>query len=123
MIRVVLSLILLFGCGQDFNSSSGDFALSADNGIDTSTAAGQRLSAAYNVIKNNCISCHSGYHNSWASYKTDAAWISKGLAVRGDTTSSQVYDRLKNVGGDMPLAAPQISDSDRQILEDWILGL
>lgn len=123
MIRIIVPLFLLCSCGQDFNSSSGDFALSADNGIDTSTPAGQRLSAAYNVIKNDCISCHSGYHNSWANYKTDAEWISKGLAVRGDTTSSQVYDRLKNVGGDMPRGAPQISDSDRQKIEDWILGL
>lgn len=123
MKKAILLLFILTSCGQDFNSSSGDFALTADNGIDTSTAAGVRLSAAYNVLKNNCMTCHTGYHNGWANYKTDSDWITKGLAVRGDTTSSQVYDRLKNVGGDMPQGAPQISDTDRQKLEDWILGL
>ncbi len=123
MKRLLFALFLLSACGQDFNSSSGDFALTADNGIDTSTPAGIRLNDAYTVLKNNCMSCHTGYHNSWANYKTDADWISKNLAVRGDTTSSQVYDRLKNVGGDMPYGAPQISDSERQKLENWILAL
>ena len=120
---VSLVFLLLASCGQNFNSNSGDFALSSDNGIDSSTPAGSRLSAAYDVLKSNCMSCHTGYHNAWANYKTDSEWITKGLAVRGDTTSSQVYDRLKNVGGDMPLNSPQISDSNRQIIENWILGL
>lgn len=116
-------LIFLTGCGQSFNSSSGDSAFTATNGIDTTTPAGQRLDAAYTVLKNECMSCHTGYHNSWNNYKTDLAWQSAGLVVSGDPAGSQVYFRLKNVGGDMPQLNPQISEIERQTIEDWISQL
>lgn len=116
-------LTFLTSCGQSFNSNTGDEAFTAINGIDTSTPAGVRLNAAYTVLKNECMSCHTGYHNSWNAYKTDAAWQSAGLVVAGSTAASSVYGRLKNVGGDMPLLNPQISDSERQTLETWITSL
>lgn len=118
-------LILLFttGCGQSFNSNTGDEAFSAVNGIDTSTPAGQRLDAAYTVLKNDCMSCHTGYHNSWNAYKTDLAWQNAGLVSPGSTAASTVYSRLKNIGGDMPLLNPQISETERQTLETWITNL
>tara|TARA_R110000868_G_scaffold209490_5_gene459318 strand:+ start:1077 stop:1445 length:369 start_codon:yes stop_codon:yes gene_type:complete len=121
--KYIFLAILVSGCGQSFNSNTGDQAFTATNGIDTSTAAGQRLDAAFTVLKNECMSCHTGYHNSWNSYKTDLAWQSAGLVTSGVPTSSQVYTRLKNVGGDMPQLNPQISETERQILEDWITQL
>lgn len=116
----LIFLFLLVSCGQSFNSNSGDSAFTADNGIDTSTPAGQRLDAAYTVLKNECMSCHTGYHNSWNAYKTNNAWVNAGLVVAGNPMGSSVYNRLKNVGGDMPQLNPQISESERQTLEDWI---
>tara|TARA_R110000868_G_scaffold117600_15_gene312500 strand:+ start:7489 stop:7857 length:369 start_codon:yes stop_codon:yes gene_type:complete len=121
--KLILLSLLFVGCGQSFNSNSGDAAFTATNGIDTSTAAGQRLDAAYTVLKNECMSCHTGYHNSWNTYKTDLAWQSAGLVNAGNPASSSVYFRLKNVGGDMPQLNPQISETERQILDDWISQL
>lgn len=121
--KYLILLILLTSCGQSFNSNSGDEAYTAVNGIDTSTPAGQRLDAAYTVLKSECMSCHTGYHNSWNAYKTDLAWQNAGLVSAGNTASSAVYMRLKNVGGDMPLLNPQISETKRQTLETWITNL
>lgn len=121
--KYLFVLFFLIGCGQDFNSNSGDESFSAVNGIDTSTPAGQRLDAAYTVLKNECMSCHTGYHNSWNSYKTDTAWINAGLVSAGSPAASTVYNRLKNVGGDMPLLNPQISEVERQALDAWITQL
>lgn len=121
--KYIFVLFFLASCGQDFNSNTGDEAFSAVNGIDTSTPAGQRLDAAYTVLKNECMSCHTGYHNSWNSYKTDTAWVNAGLVHAGSPTASSVYNRLKNVGGDMPLLNPQISEVERQVLDTWISQL
>lgn len=121
--RYLLLSLLLVSCGQSFNSHTGDAAYSGTNGIDTSTPAGQRLDAAYTVLKNECMSCHTGYHNSWANYRTSSAWINAGLVSPGSINASSVYTRLKNVGGDMPILNPQISETERQVLESWISQL
>lgn len=121
--KLIIISLFLASCGQSFNSNSGDDALGGYNGIDTSTPAGQRLDAAYTVLKNECMSCHTGYHNSWSAYKTDSAWINAGLVSAGAPGSSAVYARLKNVGGDMPILNPQISETERQVLENWISHL
>ncbi len=121
--KILSILIILTSCGQSFNSNTGDEAFTAVNGIDTSTPAGVRLNNAYTVLKDECMSCHTGYHNSWNAYKSDLAWQNAGLVTAGSSAGSQVYSRLKNVGGDMPLLNPQISDSKRQTLETWIDNL
>jgi|SRR5690606_38356957 len=123
MMRLLVIILLSASCGQSFNSHTGDELFSGSNGIDTSTPAGQRLDAAYTVLKNECMSCHTGYHNSWANYRTDSAWINAGLVSPGSINSSSVYTRLKNVGGDMPVLNPQISEVEREVLEDWISQL
>lgn len=124
MWKVILFSILLASCGQTYNSNSGDDkTTSGTSGIDTSSPAGQRLAAAYTVINNRCINCHTGYHNSWANLKSDAAWLASGTVVAGNTGGSSLISRLKNVGGDMPKLNPQIPEAEYQTLIDWVNGL
>jgi len=120
LLLLIFMILLISSCGQSFNSNSSDNNLVDYAGIDTSTPAGQRLNSAFNVINVRCISCHTGYHSTWSSYRTDAAWRTAGLVQNGNPMGSAVYSRLKNVGGDMPLQNPQISDSERGLIETWI---
>lgn len=112
-------LLLLVSCGQSYNSNSTDRFV-GDLNIDISTPAGERLYRAYNVLQNQCVNCHSGYHNIWSSYNTDQQWISAGLVIKGEPRSSLLISRLQNEGSDMPLFAPQISEADYQALREWI---
>jgi hypothetical protein len=115
---LILSL-LLCSCGQSYNSNSKDFLLSG-NGIDPSNTS---LVEAFSVISNNCISCHSGYHNSWSNYKTDQQWIDSGNVSAGSALSSPLIIRLKNRGGDMPLLSSNLSESEYNSLVNWIDAL
>lgn len=116
---LLLILLSLSGCGQSYNSNSKDFLLSG-NGIDPSNTS---LVAAFSVIDNKCISCHSGYHNSWSSYKTDQQWIDSGNVLAGSALSSPLVIRLKNRGGDMPLLNSNLSESEYNSLVNWIDAL
>lgn len=115
----LFSLFFLTACGQTFNSQSIDRFSGAGN-IDVSTPQGLRLFKAYQVIQNRCISCHTGYHNSWKQYNTDNLWIQNSLVIKGDFRGSLLISRLQNEGSDMPLLAAQIPEVDYQILKDWI---
>ncbi|MFT6631534.1 MAG: mono/diheme cytochrome c family protein [Bacteriovoracaceae bacterium] len=112
--------VFLISCYQEVNSNSFDDRFSKSNGVDTSTAAGQRLSDAYDVMKNNCMNCHTGYHNNWSSLNTDQKWIGEGVIEVGETYSSTLLVRLKNIGGNMPKDNPQISEEDFDKIVDWI---
>ncbi|MFT6633870.1 MAG: hypothetical protein ACJAS4_003843, partial [Bacteriovoracaceae bacterium] len=63
----IFFLLQMTSCYQETNSNSFDDRFSLSNGIDISTAAGQRLSDAYDILNTNCMSCHTGYHNNWSS--------------------------------------------------------
>ena len=112
--------LLLVSCYQDINSNSYDDSYSLTNGIDTSTPNGKRLSTAYNVLKDKCMSCHTGYHNKWIDYTTDAKWLNSGLVEPNNAFSSEIITKLKNMGGNMPKDNPQIPEKDFDNLVLWI---
>lgn len=120
---LILISFLFLGCGQDFNSNSFDKERYGDTGIDTSTPAGQRFSKAYTVLENNCISCHTGYHNIYSGYTTSEAWIDAGLVVAGDFSGSFLIQKLQNYGGNMPQGSSQLSETEITNLNDWITNL
>ena len=70
VINIFLIMQLLISCGQDYNSSSFDKEIYSDPSIDTSSPKGLRCSKAYNVLSNNCVACHTGYHDTYASLVT-----------------------------------------------------
>lgn len=118
-----LLVVLLISCGQSYNSNSFDDQKYKKVQIDNSTPEGQRFALAYNVIKTKCISCHNGYHNSYANYTTDSAWSSSGLIVPGDFAGSFLRNKLKNFGGTMPSSGSNLTDQEVGYLEDWIVSL
>ena len=71
-------------------------------------------------MQESCMSCHSGFHNNWNSFKSDEEWISSGLIAPGDPYSSTLVIRLKNIGGNMPKDNPQISEDEFDKIVDWI---
>ena len=117
IIGLTLLLVLLAGCGQDYNSNSGDFAQYAPiEGIDSSTPDGTRLLAAYKVFQAKCFQCHT-----WSAYKTSADWVSAGLASKGNSSASQVYTRLKNNGSNMPPdPIAELTAAELLSVETWI---
>jgi hypothetical protein len=119
-VSFIFILFLINSCIQTSNSSSTDESVYKKFEIDTSTPAGQRLSAAFSVIKTNCISCHSDMN-----LKTDAEWISSGYLTQGSATSSMLYCRIKgsNCGAeDMPKDS-SLSQSDITTIKTWIDNL
>jgi mono/diheme cytochrome c family protein len=116
----ILFLLLTTSCYQETNSNSFDERFSQSNGIDTSTAAGQRLSDAYDVLNDNCMNCHTGYHNNWSRLNTDAKWMNTGLIENGDPYSSTLLTRLKNIGGNMPKDNPQVTEEQFDKMVNWI---
>lgn len=120
ILAILSSFFTITSCYQDTNSNSFDDRYSLSNGIDTSTPNGQRLSNAYDILKENCMNCHTGYHNSWTNLNTDSKWINTGLVEQNDAYSSTLLIRLKNIGGNMPKDNPQISEEDFDIIVDWI---
>lgn len=115
--------LIVTSCYQSTNSNSFDRVHSENPNIDRSTAAGERFYQAYTIIKNNCTSCHTGYHNTWSTFNTDQAWISSGLVESNDAYGSTLVIRLKNIGGNMPKNNPQISEEDFKKITDWIDGI
>lgn len=118
----IFLLFLISSC-QDFNSNSFDKEKSYVAVIDTSTAEGKRLNSAYQVLKNNCMSCHTGYHSVWLKFNTSELWQNENLIIAGDANASEIMIRLKNNGGDMPLNNSPIQFTDLIYIEDWINGL
>jgi hypothetical protein len=123
MKTLLLSFIILFlsGCGQTFNSHTDDFLLGSSSACADPTNT--LLCDANAIIQAECTSCHTGYHNDWLVYDTDAKWITSTRVVAGDPDSSLLIQRLQNVGDSMPIGQPQISDDDYQALRTWILAL
>ncbi len=118
---LIAVLALFSGCGQDYNSSSNDAGQYAPiEGIDSSTASGARLLAAYRVMQSKCFQCHS----SWSTYKTNALWVSSGKVVAGNTSASSVYTSLKNNNGNMPPDPyAQLTAEELETITTWIQGI
>lgn len=119
---LLLSILLLVSsCGQDYNSNSGDSGQYTPNSaIDTSTPEGARLSAAYTVLQNKCLQCHS----TWSGFTTSSRWEQAGLIVTGSASGSEIVRRLKNYGGDMPPDPfSPLSNEELTAVENWIDNL
>ncbi|MBL7666005.1 MAG: hypothetical protein JNM93_12795 [Bacteriovoracaceae bacterium] len=113
-ILVILSLIILSACGQDYNSNTADGFVYTPSGI-----ADPDLSAAYDVLKIRCIQCH--YHTGWAAYKTNQQWVDAGLVISADFENSFLVRSLKNFpDGSMPKDSGPLPASELQTIEDWI---
>lgn len=123
IIASILLLLLVISCGQNYNSNTFDKDIYQEVTIDVTSPEGERFYQAFNVIKDKCISCHTGYHNSYANYTTDAEWTASGLIVAGDYEGSFLRNKLKNYGGNMPASGSELSDSEIAYLEDWIVNL
>jgi len=117
---LLLITLVLFSCGQDYNSQSNDVGQYSQSPIDRSTAEGQRLHLVYRSMQSQCFSCHG----SWSSYITSSQWVNAGLVVRGNPNTSKLVYRLKNMGGNMPPdPSSQISDDDYSAYLNWINNL
>lgn len=114
----LLTLVLLISCQTD-NSSTFDKVLGSSNIDPTNT----NLVKAFNVIDSRCISCHTGYHNNWASYTTDQAWIDSGNVKAGIIGDSPLITKLKNRGGNMPIGGPNLTNDEYDALVTWIEAL
>ena len=117
--KIIVLLFLIGGC-QEFNSNSFDQELSQEVTFDVSTPAGVRLRDSYMILKENCMSCHTGYHSDWIGYNTNDQWEVNNLVRSGEADESDLIKSLKNVGGDMPLGKSQLSDENYNVLLDWI---
>ncbi|MBC7714839.1 MAG: hypothetical protein H7177_15945 [Rhizobacter sp.] len=121
IISLIFIAFLAASCGQDYNSSSGDYSQYAPiEGIDSSTPDGVRLLAAYKVFQTKCFQCH----NAWSAYKSSAQWTAAGLVSQGNTGGSLIWTRLKNNGGDMPQdPVAELTTDELGSVETWINGI
>ena len=118
-------LILLSSC-EDINSNSADKLKYSKQGPQPEEAQDPNFAPAFKVIQNNCISCHTGFHNRWASYTTNDKWIASGRINRGDPDNSRIIERTINsgqTGANMPIGGGPLSDADYQLLRTWITNI
>ena len=110
--------MLAASCGQDYNSTSGDFGQYAPiEGIDSSTEDGTRLLAAYKVMRTKCFACHE-----WSEFKSSAAWVASGRVAAGNAAGSALYTEISN-GRMPPPDAPQMVGEETAKIEAWINGI
>ncbi len=117
-ILTIALLIFLSSC-QDFNSNSFD---DSKYGNDSSGETDPNFAPAFEVLRTECISCHQGYHNAWASRKTNEAWISSGLVTAGDAANSALIEAMVNSGtpgANMPPTGA-IDNNKYLLLQQWI---
>ncbi|MFZ4404160.1 MAG: hypothetical protein ACOYOK_08675 [Pseudobdellovibrionaceae bacterium] len=107
---ILLTVLWTLGGCQVYNSSSGDVVKFSDG--------------ATAIFQNKCSQCHS-----YGSQTTDQL-VSAGLIVKGDPTSSLIYQRIRgsNVGGaeNMPPSGTSTGDvttEELDIIKTWIEGL
>lgn len=121
MIRVLFLLTFIVGC-QSYNSHTGDKAKFAVLELEDNP----QFRAAYKVIQSRCINCHSGNHNTWATYVNSQLWVDKGLIVKGNATNSLLVKRIINsgeTGSNMPPEGGPLPNDEYQSILDWINGL
>lgn len=122
LLLLITFVFTLIGCGQDFNTNSGDKPVTTDS--QTVSECGSSDSetgfcAARLIYQTNCFSCHPG----WAEYETQTAWADAGLVIPGDINNSPAINRLINYGSDMPLNGSALSEQDYQTLIDWVQSI
>lgn len=109
---------LVAGCGQDWNSNSGDGTL-GDLIIDCSNPANDQLCAAATVLQSKCFSCHS----NWAAFDSSQDYVDAGMVVPGNTSASPIINRLVNSGSNMPPTGGALPASEYNALVAWVNGI
>lgn len=114
-----LFCILVFSCEQQtFNSSIGDENLGG-NDCTSFSGAELRFCNSHNIILKRCVSCHTGYHNSYANL-TESDYVDNFLITPGDSAGSSIFSRLINEGSNMPKDGKPLSDDEYTELMEWI---
>jgi hypothetical protein len=116
--KIFFFLLLLTSC-QDQNSNSSDKEKYGPISLDSDP----NFPRAFQLIQSRCISCHTGYHNTWAQYQSNGDWLSSGLINRGDANNSQLILRIINTEGqdsDMPKNSSRLPDAEYEWLKKWI---
>ncbi len=115
----LLAVVIIWGCGQDFNSNSGDEYLGGGKkpAGDCSSEADARRCAAVAVLQARCFSCHA-----WSGYKTDADWVNADtIRVKpGLPMESELIKQLINEGGTMPQGGSALPENEYQAIYQWI---
>ena len=106
-------LISAPGCGQNYNSQSGDSFRGSTSSCTGDAAL--RFCAARSILINKCVSCHS-----WASYSTEEQWLQSSRVIAGNIEASTVITRLTNHGSNMPLGGGALSSGDYEALKSWV---
>lgn len=111
----------LFSCGQDYNSNSGDerYVPQKATAGACDGDAGVRYCAAQAIFSKRCFGCHP----TWSKYDTAQKWADSGRVSAGSPTSSLLYNKLINAGGDMPQGGPALPDDEFTTIKDWISGM
>jgi hypothetical protein len=118
-------LIALTSCNvQTFNSEYSDRARFSGSGVGDGSPGGLRFAAAFEVLRNNCFSCHANFQD----YTTESAWeaATPYNIVRNDATASPLYSALRGSGvpggrQDMPQAPNNpLKLSELTIVRNWI---
>lgn len=119
----LLSLfMLMFMSCEDYNSNSAD-KIKYSNEPQQEETGDPNFAPAFAVIQNRCISCHSGFHNNWATYTDNEKWLNSGLIIRGDPDNSRLIKLTINsgqAGANMPQGGGAIPDAEFQLLRKWI---
>ena len=117
LVRLISALsffvcFVLASCAQ-YNSNSSDELLYGPVSLDSTDP---NFAAAYSVLKNRCINCHT--HSSWAAYTSSQAWATQSrVVVKGDANGSPLIQQIQI--GAMPQDG-SISASETQTLVNWI---
>ena len=114
-LNLVLILgLFLFSCGRIINSSSSDESTYSPR----ATGSAQH-EAALTIISAKCAECHG----EWLT-KSDAQFVSDGLIVPQNPTSSLIYYRNQLGPGpnnNMPTGGrPAMTTTELQTISDWI---
>jgi len=109
----IFSVMALLGACQVTNSNSTDEFQYGPIQLDSSDP---NFAAAYRVLQNKCISCHT--HSNWAVYTSSALWADESrVVIRGDAENSPLIQQIR--ANLMPQDG-SISSSETQTLVNWI---
>jgi hypothetical protein len=125
MMKLILLLTILSclsSCFQQSNSNTKDSAQVDDS-------EGVAFKAAFTVLNNECIQCHSGYHDDWSRYSREADWLAvSDLIISGDANNSYLVKRIHECGSidsekQMPKDSDVLTLDECAAITDWINNL
>lgn len=124
VLSAVLGLALLtpLSCGKTYNSSSYDADIYGEGGGGTPA-----FQAAQAILRDKCATCHTqASHASWGNISA-SQFVALGLVTAGSLTGSQLYTKITGnstgIPGNMPVGGANLSSTELQTIETWILGM